>query len=387
MGLYLIHRDWVLPADAPGTGTGGAGAGGGAAGAAAGAAPALAALGNDYHEAARACRVLLADLCRAIREFLTAPTHYESRCAAVALVSCCIGGLVVLQVRRGTKPCSWLARTHHGPARPSLSPPLPSPPSPLFRSAEARFDAARGGARGPLGGLVHACAGGGCCGLKGGADGAASALDGLSIGTNASQLSFAEILDEQRGRDAAAQALRRCYAAFSKISVLNERLTLRAGYSKGGEGGMSRANQYLRFLMQSLEELRVLRDYRTPFALRYAVRVGRRRRRWRPQGVAWGGQVAGAYLLQFWQQRRRASTTPPPHSPHHNPPSKHRHHHHTTIIHHHITIIVTNRTACSSTSLPSRSAPTSRTTATRARSAAPRGSSARRRTSRSSCCW
>lgn len=37
-------------------------------------------MGNNFTPAARACRVLLADLCRAVREFLVAPAHYESRC-------------------------------------------------------------------------------------------------------------------------------------------------------------------------------------------------------------------------------------------------------------------------------------------------------------------
>lgn len=130
----------------------------------------------------------------------------------------------------------------------------------------------------------------------------------------ASQLSFAmHPLPERGGHppDAAAAALWRCYLSLSRLSVLAEHTTRRAGYSKGGEGGMSRASQYLRFLIAGLvsacgccpedlrcdvarlllvvcappsctsghmpipslppqEELRCLKDYRTPVMLRAA---------------------------------------------------------------------------------------------------------------------
>jgi hypothetical protein len=39
-------------------------------------------MGNNFSPAARACRLLLADLCRAVREFLTAHSHYESSAEA-----------------------------------------------------------------------------------------------------------------------------------------------------------------------------------------------------------------------------------------------------------------------------------------------------------------
>lgn len=58
------------------------------------------------------------------------------------------------------------------------------------RSAEARFDAAHGGGRGPLGGLVHGCGG---FGFHSGMS------EAFSIG-NLSQISLAEILAEQVGR-------------------------------------------------------------------------------------------------------------------------------------------------------------------------------------------
>jgi hypothetical protein len=52
--------------------------------------------------------------------------------------------------------------------------------------------------------------------------------------SGASQLSFAVALEKAEKTDPAATALRRCYRAFSRLSVLNERLGLRAGYTKGG---------------------------------------------------------------------------------------------------------------------------------------------------------
>lgn len=82
--------------------------------------------------------------------------------------------------------------------------------------------------------------------------------------SGASRLSFAVALEKAEKEDPASAALRRCYRSFSRLSVLNERLGLRAGYTKGGEGGMSRTNQYLRYIISNLEELRYIREYRTP---------------------------------------------------------------------------------------------------------------------------
>lgn len=52
--------------------------------------------------------------------------------------------------------------------------------------------------------------------------------------SGASQLSFAVALEKADKADPATLALRRCYRVFSRLSVLNERLGLRAGYTKGG---------------------------------------------------------------------------------------------------------------------------------------------------------
>ncbi|KAG2448310.1 hypothetical protein HYH02_006894 [Chlamydomonas schloesseri] len=64
-----------------------------------------------------------------------------------------------------------------------------------------------------------------------------------------------------------------CYRALSLLSVFNEQLTLKAGYTRGGEGGMSRTNQYLRYIISNLEELRMIREYRTPYMMRTACGI------------------------------------------------------------------------------------------------------------------
>lgn len=50
-----------------------------------------------------------------------------------------------------------------------------------------------------------------------------------------SQLSFTAAMADVKQQEPALQALRRCYHDFSKLSVLNEKLTARAGYTRGGE--------------------------------------------------------------------------------------------------------------------------------------------------------
>lgn len=57
------------------------------------------------------------------------------------------------------------------------------------------------------------------------------------------------------------------YGALSSLSVLNEKLAKKAGYTKGGEGGGSRLNQYLRDLTSDFEKLRTVRDYKVPQGL------------------------------------------------------------------------------------------------------------------------
>lgn len=64
--------------------------------------------------------------------------------------------------------------------------------------------------------------------------------------------------------------LMRAYAALSKMSVMNEYLTHKAHYTRGGEGGMSRTAQYLRYLVAQMEQLRMIKIYRTPAMLRSA---------------------------------------------------------------------------------------------------------------------
>lgn len=53
-----------------------------------------------------------------------------------------------------------------------------------------------------------------------------------------------------------------CYRALSMLSVMNEQLTMKAGYTRGGEGGLSRTNQYLRYIISNIEELRMIKVWR-----------------------------------------------------------------------------------------------------------------------------
>eukprot|EP00877_Chromochloris_zofingiensis_P007782 jgi/Chrzof1/3257/Cz12g18040.t1 len=63
------------------------------------------------------------------------------------------------------------------------------------------------------------------------------------------------------------------YQCLSKISVMNEYLTFKANYTRGGEGGLSRTSQYLRYLMAQMEQLRMIKEYRTPVMLRHSCAV------------------------------------------------------------------------------------------------------------------
>lgn len=62
--------------------------------------------------------------------------------------------------------------------------------------------------------------------------------------SGADQVSFNAAVEHSQKADPATAALRRCYRGFSRLSVLNERLGLRCGYTKGGalafvhKGGM-----------------------------------------------------------------------------------------------------------------------------------------------------
>jgi hypothetical protein len=65
-----------------------------------------------------------------------------------------------------------------------------------------------------------------------------------------------------------ARALR----SLSTLHVLNEVLCDAAGYSKGGEGGISRVTQFTRFLLLQLEQLKIMRLYAgVPHGLRVFV--------------------------------------------------------------------------------------------------------------------
>mmetsp|Transcript_2453 Transcript_2453/g.6293 ORF Transcript_2453/g.6293 Transcript_2453/m.6293 type:complete len:501 (-) Transcript_2453:485-1987(-) len=78
-----------------------------------------------------------------------------------------------------------------------------------------------------------------------------------------------KLVEEDPGRKHFAE----CYRILSKLSVLNEKLTLASGYTRGGEGGLSRTNQYFRYIISNLEELRTIKEYRTPTMMRHACGV------------------------------------------------------------------------------------------------------------------
>eukprot|EP00878_Enallax_costatus_P044770 GHUV01053507.1.p1 GENE.GHUV01053507.1~~GHUV01053507.1.p1 ORF type:complete len:322 (+),score=61.17 GHUV01053507.1:314-1279(+) len=66
--------------------------------------------------------------------------------------------------------------------------------------------------------------------------------------SGASQMSFTAAMENAQKTDPATAALRRCYRGFSRLSVLNERLGLRCGYTKGGAQACTHAapgGQYL----------------------------------------------------------------------------------------------------------------------------------------------
>lgn len=71
---------------------------------------------------------------------------------------------------------------------------------------------------------------------------------------------------------AAEAASLECMRALSALTIRNERLGARAGYTLGGEGGMSRLAQYTRLLVQSTLALKDVRLYTgTPHVMRYFV--------------------------------------------------------------------------------------------------------------------
>jgi hypothetical protein len=57
------------------------------------------------------------------------------------------------------------------------------------------------------------------------------------------------------------------YETFRELNILNEVLCRKSGYSRGGEGGMSRAAQYVRYMIYDFERLRKTRDYSLPLGL------------------------------------------------------------------------------------------------------------------------
>ncbi|KAG2435397.1 hypothetical protein HXX76_007469 [Chlamydomonas incerta] len=81
--------------------------------------------------------------------------------------------------------------------------------------------------------------------------------------------SFTQRVTDSERADTQKQLYYQCYHYLSQLNVLNETLTAKANYPKAGEGGMSRLAQYIAKSTEALEKLRYLREYRTPFMLRY----------------------------------------------------------------------------------------------------------------------
>lgn len=69
------------------------------------------------------------------------------------------------------------------------------------------------------------------------------------------------------------EPLMRVYGALSRLHVMNEHLSQAARYGRGGEGGASRTAQYIRFMSAQFEQLRTVKDYRTPSMLRTCCAV------------------------------------------------------------------------------------------------------------------
>jgi hypothetical protein len=221
VGVFLAMRDWpqVFPA-------GGGGGGGVAAPAAAGAHadggvnansasrhPPLsttgpkypATLGDNFHPWACEARSVLMDFLTAVRDYLAAPSRYESVGEARLLEH----GTYFRDLIFGGQPPG---RGRRGTAQGRR---------PLLEPTASLAERVRASAR------------------------------------------------EQPGHE----PLMRAYGALSRLHVLNEHLSQAARYGRGAEGGASRTAQYLRFMSAQFEQLRVVKDYRTPSMLRSCCAV------------------------------------------------------------------------------------------------------------------
>jgi hypothetical protein len=69
------------------------------------------------------------------------------------------------------------------------------------------------------------------------------------------------------------EPLMRVYSALSRLHVLNEHLSQAARYGRGAEGSSSRTAQYIRFMAAQFEQIRTVKDYRTPSMLRSCCAV------------------------------------------------------------------------------------------------------------------
>ncbi|KXZ55783.1 hypothetical protein GPECTOR_2g1333 [Gonium pectorale] len=105
-------------------------------------------------------------------------------------------------------------------------------------------------------------------GGKGGGDGSGKGGRG-SLGSGAGSSREGLSAEDIAEQDPHWQLYYELYDIVNQISIHNESLTTLAGCTKPGEAGMARLTVYLTTTVEVIERLRSIREYRTPFMLRY----------------------------------------------------------------------------------------------------------------------
>ncbi|KAG2434204.1 hypothetical protein HXX76_007930 [Chlamydomonas incerta] len=134
-------------------------------------------------------------------------------------------------------------------------------------------------------------------GKAGEGSGAGGAADDLGGGGEEHQTA-----DDIAEADPHWQLYYEMYDIISQIQLNNEAMTVPAGCSKGGEGGMSRMAGYVEKTVEMVERLRHLREYRTPFMLRYvsftlvcaSIFLAAPYFAWLCEGTRWDGDTSGS---------------------------------------------------------------------------------------------
>jgi len=99
------------------------------------------------------------------------------------------------------------------------------------------------------------------CWDKGEEGSAAEEVDGVF------QKLIADIIEYMRNTDGRSEKGHAVYDGFTELAVKMHEFIPKAGYSKPGEGGLSRMQQYLRDLITHFESVRAVRDTKTPVGL------------------------------------------------------------------------------------------------------------------------